>query len=176
MSKNKIFAVIIILILVIIMLLAIVINYCAISNRDYLLIEEDGVYFGIGKRALIAIKGNPVRVNKNVVDTPMDEYVFEDEIGGYFTICSYSLYHSRLHDVSFVIEDIECEEALALSRNIIEKQKLHYSKYDGYYDAKESVDAEVFRVSHGVETGAGGFLFEYQYASGVLTIRAFMQK
>ena len=174
MFKNKLCIVIAFLAIAMLMLVAGIFLHSCLSQRNYLLIQDDGIYFGIRKNNLLAVKGIPTSIQKNVADTPFDEYIFEETIDGYISTCSYNFYHSRLNDISFVVTDIAYDEALTLSRDIMNRQQLHYSNYDGYFTTEGQIDDCIY-LSHGVNTGHGGYLFEFEYSQKILTIRALMQ-
>ena len=44
-----------------------------LTPKDYLAVQNDGVYFGMSLNSLKKIKGEPNQINKNICDTPFDE-------------------------------------------------------------------------------------------------------
>ena len=147
------------------------------SEKQYLFINDNDVYFDMRKSSLLDIKGEPYEINKNIGDTPFDEYVYMEKIDSYEASFSYVMNKSRLIEVSVYIENIDYDSALEISENILNKQERHYSGFSGYYRSDlETDESSEFTVSGGVISGATGLSFDYTYMSGDLIITAVCQK
>lgn len=174
--NNKAFIITISIVLVVIMGVAFCVIMNAISTRDYVLIQKDGIYFDMTKSSLLRIKGTPIEVKNNVGDTGKVEYVFNEQLGDYKICCSYYVLAGRLIEIDCTIKDIDYYAALEIINEILDAQGQHYSQYDGYYCGDmESSEGKSFSLSHGVNTGFNGIAFDVQYVAGVLTISGVKQ-
>ena len=147
------------------------------GEKYHLFLRGDDVYFEMSQRALVHEKGKPDRIVKNVSDTPMDEYVYIEYIGERQAQCSYFMLRSKLTEVDIVIEDIDYDSALSLIQEIRNNQKAYYSEYSGFYQSEiEKGEGTTFKVSDGVNFGATGISFFFEFSSDQLKIMAIYQK
>lgn len=148
-----------------------------IQERNYLHIQDDGIYFGMSKARVSAIKGKPVETAQDIMDTPVLEYAYEENISGYPAQSSYHFIRSRLVDVMISIPEIDFQQAQELVNALMDAQKEQYAQYNGYHcDDFESDEPDSFHISHGVSFGATGISYLYSYSSGTLSITAVMQE
>jgi len=174
MRKRNIF--IGILIAIVVVLFVIVLARC-ITPKDYLFIDGKNIYFGMTKNLLIKTNGNPMESNKNISDTPTDEYLYLKEILGQSVEIRYYLRNARLVEAYVIAEDVSYDSAISIAQKIISEQKSYYSSRQGYYYSELETDGTTkFTASNGISNGAIGISFDFEYTSGKLTISAISQK
>ena len=176
-NKSKVITFSIAGVIVVLVVTLVIVVFCLSgTNREYVFIEDD-IYFGMSESTLTSIKGNPAKVNSNISDTSMDEYVYTEFLNDYRTELSYIMYDSRLMEVCATIRDIDYNSALAISESIINKQESYYSGDSGYYSSEMKADGNAgFSISNGVNRGATGISFDYQYSADTLIINAIRQE
>ncbi len=146
-------------------------------NKDYLLIGDGDLYFGMSKGSLTSELGEPEETTKDVGDTLMTEYVFDQKIGDHDAKGVYLISKSGLTQATITVENIDYDSAVFLTKEIIDKQKSLYSKDEGYYCTSfETNEGMSFEVSNGTNDGATGISFTYEFLGDSLTINAVRQK
>lgn len=148
------------------------------NQKDYLLIKDDDLYFGMTVRNLIDIKGEPDETCEDVGDTFFHEYVYQEKIEGYSANCIYGFQRSHLQYATVTIDHMNYESAKDMTVRISGRQKEHYLKYDGYYCSEFEKDesAKSFSLSLGTNNGATGIALDFDYNDDTLTISAIEQK
>ena len=166
-----------ILIVVIAIILIVIVSIHLNTSKNYLLIDNENVYFGMAASLLIETNGEPVEINKDISDTPQDEYIYTKEAFGKNMEIRYYLYDGQLVEGYFIFDNVSFDSALTITENIISKQKNYYSSKIGYYlSPLETDNTAQFKVSNGVGDGATGVSFDFEYIAGKLTISAICQK
>lgn len=147
------------------------------SKRDYLFIGNDNVYFGMSKKGLTKKLGKPKEINNDVYDGVFDEYVYEKNLEGKSATFSYLFLNSRLTNLDISIYDIDYDTALSITKKCMANQKKYYCTDEGFYLTEiEKAGEENFSADIGVNTGAAGISFNYEYTNGNLIIYAVNQE
>ena len=118
------------------------------------------------------IKGEPFKTEKNICDTNTDLFVFNEKIEGYDATVDYYFTKNKLTEVRIEIAEISYKDAL----NLVSKNKEIYSKRENYYYTENDNDNSAkFSISNGVNLGATGINYDFEYEFNKLTIIATYQ-
>ena len=167
--KRRIFATVTVVLSVVI--LAFIITTLLSPKKESLFIGENSAKFRMTKTELFVSKGKAKEVNNDIVDTPSDEWVYDEIIEGYEARCSYIFWSSRLCQADITFKDIDYSEALVLCKDFLEKQEQYYSKYKGFSKEEISEDKGYsFETGWSVNFGATGIICKFKYSSGTLEI------
>ena len=146
-------------------------------DKEYLPIYDDTVYFGMTKIALRNLKGTPIETDEDICDTPKDLMVFEEEIEGCNAKIHYLFVNNRLMEVNAYLSDIDYNKALSITEKMLSKNADEYSKNEKYYHTDlESDGASKFKTANGLNLGATGINYDFEYDYDGLTISAVFQK
>lgn len=152
-----------------------------VSPRDYVSLQNDGVYWGMSDKALEAIKGKPQQINRNIGDTPFDEFVYNETIYGYQAQCRYGFFKSgwgrQLSNVYVMINNVNPETTEDLFQKITDPLVSSYSRRKGYYNEGMTGDATTgMGLTLGIHDGASGTTYDLIYDDGALMICAIRQE
>jgi len=148
--------------------------------KEYLSIQNDGVYFNMTDKALEKIKGKSIEIEHNIGDTPFERYIYAEQMYGYQARCSYSFYKSlfglRLRRVFVEISDISFDDANTVIDKINGTLINYYSNKRGYYNYGLQVEDNALYLVLGTSSGAVGNSYHIKYENGNLTISAIKQE
>lgn len=142
------------------------------APKDPVAIQDDGIYFFMGKGELFRKKGEPYDKHENDLVTPQKDYYYHESIYGYDADVSYTFVRNDLISVSVGFGDISQEDAKDLSEKIIAAQKEKYESKSTYYDNGYTETEYGFEYEHGTNTGAGGISYIFLYQNNSLVITA----
>ena len=147
------------------------------KKNDYIFIGNYDCFFGMSKSYLTKKLGEPTFTNNNSYDASIDEYIYITEIDDYKATYNFYFYKTRLIEMSLTVEDIDYDFAISMAKKCIEKQKKYYSIQEGYYLSEiKTTNNSKFSVSNGVNYGATGISFDYEYLNDKLTMNAIRQE
>ncbi len=171
MKKKCFFA-----ILIIGVIISIIILFFQQKN-DYIFIGSDDYYFGMSDSDLIKELGEPKDKNLNAYDASIDEYIYSTVVEQHKATYNFYFLKSELIEMCLTIEDIDYDFAMSIVEDCMNKQKNYYSENDDYYaNELETIGNTNFSVSNGVDNGATGISFDYEYSQGTLTLSAIKQE
>lgn len=149
----------------------------ASKTKDFIFIEIDDFYFGMSNNDLIKMIGEPQDKNLNAYDASIDEYIYSTVVEQHNATYNFYFLKSELIEMCLTIEDIDYDFALSIVEDCMNKQKNYYSENDDYYSNEiETIGDTYFSVSNGVDNGATGISFDYEYSQGTLTLSAIKQE
>lgn len=155
--------------------------FSAGRDRDYVSIQDDGVYFGMSYNKLVKIKGQPYETLKSGLDTPFDYYSFHEEIDGYSAESTYvfdnSLFGADLFSVDVSVQIDDLEDAKNLFDSIYQRLTEYYKTKKNYYNDPVSQNGtNSYSASLGTNNGATGISVDLDLENYTLTISAFNQE
>ena len=160
--------------------LGVIVLICLIflnRKKDYIFIGNNDCFFGMSKSYLTKELGEPTFINDNSYDASIDEYIYITEIDDYKATYNFHFFKSRLIEMSLIVEDVDYDFAMSMVEKCIDKQKEYYCIQEGYYLSEiETTNNSNFSVSNGINYGATGISFDYEYLNGILTINAIRQE
>ena len=147
--------------------------------KTYISIQNDGVYFDMSEKQLMRIKGTPIKIDREIGDTPFDRYVFADQLYGYQAESEYHLLRTwsglKLRRAFMEVKNLNYEAARELLDRITDSLKKQYSKKRGFYEKElQGDDISFFSFGLGVNEGATGIDFYVDYEDGTLLIATFL--
>jgi len=147
------------------------------QKSDYIFVGNDDCFFGMSKSSLTKKLGEPTFTNNNSYDASMDEYIYMTGIHNYKATYNFYFFKSRLIEMSLTVGDFNYDFAISMVEKIIDKQNKYYSIREGYYLSEmKTINNLNFSVSNGVDYGATGISFDYEYVNNKLTINAIRQE
>ena len=166
-----------ILIVCIIVVLALLFIFLNNNKKEYIFIGNDKCYFGMSKVGVKRVMGKPAEKINNAHDTPFDEYVYVNKTDDGEFEYTFTFFKSRLIEMHITAEDIDYNYALDMVKDSIQKQSDSYSSNLGYYNkGMKTNEGKSFSASNGINNGATGIYFDYEYAQGSLVISAIKQE
>ncbi len=148
-----------------------------VGKKDYIFIGEERFYFGMSKVSVRCILGKPIEKVRNAHDTPFDEYEYVQKKGGQEITYTVTFGTFGLTRMYVSAAEMDYEVALSMVNESISKQRENYSSDGGYFSEQlKGTEGKTFIASNGVDDGATGIYFDYEYLYGNLSISAIKQR
>ncbi|MBQ8893450.1 MAG: hypothetical protein IJ043_03475 [Clostridia bacterium] len=135
----------------------------------------DDLHFGMSPAAVQQKLGQPVSLNTGVGDTPMDEYIYRQNLYGYPAEYALLMQNERLVQADITAEIPDQDAALGVVESLMEKQDDFYRSYPGHSSELYTRETGI-TAANKVEFGAVGISIYYSYSGGTLSITAIHQK
>ncbi len=155
--------------------------FSMLPARQFVLVQDDGVYFNMTENQLEKIKGTPAEIDQNEAVSSKKCYRYKEQISGYEASVEYwfakDLFREKLFEVSLLIPNISYENAYELVTLFSERMINEYSGYEDFYETELQLQSNTFiSKKFGTDNGAAGISCEIKYENQVFSIQAVNQQ